>query len=144
MYLFKPSDRSQSDPCDFYFYPNAEDMISSMPPLILNEIPKVEAEECMDIPYPPGGLYTASKYKEPKPRGVVPGGAGGAMALHFGRSVNPIASEGRGRLCPPNNTGTPGFSDLLTPLKPEQDHESFTQKILNMCPKELEKTFSNL
>ena len=94
MYLFKPSERSQSEPCEFYFYPNTEDMISSMPPLILNEIPKVEAEECMDnIPYPPGGLYTASKYKEPRP---------------------------------------------------EQDHECFTHKILNMCPNELEKTFSNL
>ena len=26
-------------------------------------------------------------------------------------SVNPISTKG-GRLCPPNNTGTPGFSDL--------------------------------
>jgi hypothetical protein len=50
MYLFKPSERSQSEPCEFYFYPNTEDMISSMPPLILNEIPKIEVEECMDIP----------------------------------------------------------------------------------------------
>jgi hypothetical protein len=31
----------------------------------------------------------------------------------FGRSVNPISTEG-GRLCPSNNTGTPGFSDLAT------------------------------
>ena len=30
----------------------------------------------------------------------------------FGRSVNPISTKG-GRLCPPNNTGTPGFSDLI-------------------------------
>ena len=29
----------------------------------------------------------------------------------FGRSVNPIATKG-GRLCPPNNNGTSGFSDL--------------------------------
>ena len=47
-------------------------------------------------------------------RPVVPGGAGGAMAPpDFGRSVNPISTKG-GRLCPPNNTGTPEFSDLST------------------------------
>ena len=35
-------------------------------------------------------------------RGVVPGGAGGAMAPpDFGRSVNPISTRGK-RLCPPN------------------------------------------
>ena len=34
----------------------------------------------------------------------------------FGRSVNPISTK-RGRLCPPNNTGTPGFSDLPTALR---------------------------
>ena len=35
-------------------------------------------------------------------RGVVPGGAGGAMApSDFGRSVNPISTKGD-RLCPPN------------------------------------------
>ena len=33
----------------------------------------------------------------------------------FARSVNPISTKG-GRLCPPNNTGTPGFSDLPTAL----------------------------
>ena len=32
------------------------------------------------------------------------------------RSVNPISTKG-GRLYPPNNTGTPGFSDLPTALK---------------------------
>ena len=49
-------------------------------------------------------------------RGVVIGGAGGAMAPpDFGRSVYPISTKG-GRLCPPNNTGTPGFSDLPTGL----------------------------
>ena len=49
-------------------------------------------------------------------RPVVPGGAEGAMAPpHFGRSVKPISPKG-GRLCPPNNTGTPGFSDLQTAL----------------------------
>ena len=37
-----------------------------------------------------------------KYRGVVPGGAGGAMAPpDFGRSVNPISTRGD-RLCPPN------------------------------------------
>ena len=45
-------------------------------------------------------------------RGVVPGDVGGAMApTDFGRSVN----QG-GRLCPPNNTGTPRFSNLHTVL----------------------------
>ena len=40
-------------------------------------------------------------------RGVVSGGAWGAMAPpDFGRSVNPISTKGV-RLCPPNNTGTP-------------------------------------
>ena len=49
-------------------------------------------------------------------RGVVPGRTGGAMAPpDFGRSVNPISTKG-GRLSPPNNTGTPGFSDLPTAL----------------------------
>ena len=49
-------------------------------------------------------------------RGVVPVGAGGAMAPpDFSRSVNPISTRG-GRLCPPNNAGTPGFSDLPTAL----------------------------
>ena len=46
-------------------------------------------------------------------RGVVPGGAGGAMAPpDFGRSVNPISIRGD-RLYPP---GTPVFSDLPTAL----------------------------
>ena len=50
-------------------------------------------------------------------RGVFPMGAGGAMAPpDFGRSVNPISTTG-GRLCPPNSTGTPGFSDLSTALR---------------------------
>ena len=45
----------------------------------------------------------------------VPGGARGTMVpLDFGRSVNPISKGGR--LCPPNNTGTPRFSDLPTAL----------------------------
>ena len=49
-------------------------------------------------------------------RGVVPGGAGGAIAPpDFGRSVNLISTKG-GRLCPPNNTDTHGFSELPTAL----------------------------
>ena len=36
-------------------------------------------------------------------------------APDFGRSVNPISIKG-GRSCPPNNTGTPGFSDFPTAL----------------------------
>ena len=43
--------------------------------------------------------------------------AGGAMVPpNFGRSVNPISTRGGGRLYLPNNTGTPGFSDLSTAL----------------------------
>ena len=49
-------------------------------------------------------------------RGVVPGGAAGAIAPpDCGRSVNPISTR-RGRLCTPYNTGTPAFSDLPTAL----------------------------
>ena len=55
-----------------------------------------------------------SKYKD---NGVVPGVAGDAMAPpDFGRTVNPISTKG-GRLCTPNNTGIPGFSDLPTALR---------------------------
>ena len=59
-------------------------------------------------------------------RPVVPGGAGGARVPgcrgamtppDFGRLVNPISTKG-GRSCPPNNTGTPGFSDLPKALHP--------------------------
>ena len=51
------------------------------------------------------------------PRGVVPGGAGVSMApLDFGRSVNPISTNGD-RLFPPNSNGTPGFSDIPTALE---------------------------
>ena len=47
-------------------------------------------------------------------RPVVPGDARGAIVPpNFGRSVNPIQTKG-GRLCPPNITGTPGFSNLPT------------------------------
>ena len=50
-------------------------------------------------------------------RPVVPEGAGDAMAPpDFGRTVKPISTKG-GRLCTPNNTGTPGFSDLPTALR---------------------------
>ena len=61
-------------------------------------------------------VHVASKVGSIYIRGVYPGGAGGAIAPpDFGRSVNPISIKG-GRLCPPNNTGTPGFSDLPTAL----------------------------
>ena len=46
--------------------------------------------------------------------GVIPGGA----PPDFGKSVRPISTKG-GRLCPQNNTGTPGFSDLSTVLNSE-------------------------
>ena len=66
-------------------------------------------------------LSTACQKKciQPKYRdnGVVPGGAGDAMVPpDFGRTVNPISTKGD-RLCTPNNTGTPGFSDLPTALR---------------------------
>ena len=52
-------------------------------------------------------------------RGVVPGGAGGAIVPpDFGTSVSPISAKG-GRICPPYNTGTPRFSDLPTALEYE-------------------------
>ena len=50
-------------------------------------------------------------------RHVIPGGAGDAMEPQdFGRLVNPISIK-VGRLCPPNNIGTPGFSDLPKALE---------------------------
>ena len=52
---------------------------------------------------------------------VIPGGAMGALAPpHFGKSVNPISTNG-GRLILPNDTGTPGFSDLLETLPLRQN-----------------------
>ena len=51
-----------------------------------------------------------------KIRGVVPGGAGGAMASpDFSRLVKPISTR-RDRLCPPHYYWHPGFSDLPTAL----------------------------
>ena len=65
-------------------------------------------------------LYLTDKILDSKVRHrpVVHGGAGGAMVapLFFGRSGNPISTKG-GILCPPNNTGTPGFSDFPTALR---------------------------
>ena len=50
-------------------------------------------------------------------RPVFPGDAGDVMAPpDFGRTVKPISTK-VGRLCTPNNTGTPGFSDLPTALR---------------------------
>jgi hypothetical protein len=51
-------------------------------------------------------------------RGVVSGGAEGAMALpDFGRSVNPISTKGEGaNYAKPNDTGTSGFSELPSAL----------------------------
>ena len=43
----------------------------------------------------------------------------------FARSVNPISTGGQGgRLCPPNDTGTPGFSDLPTALRIEASNRA--------------------
>ena len=58
-------------------------------------------------------------------RPVVPRGT----APYFGRSVNPISTKG-GRLCPPNNTGTPGFSDIPTALR------SITRMAEKLIPKQ--------
>ena len=84
--------------------------------------------------------FTIRNYKnrtriEYKTRPVVPGGAGGAMAPpDFGRSVNPISTRW-GRLCPPNNIGTPGFSDLPTALKTSNELTLLTfVTIVNMHP----------
>ena len=49
-------------------------------------------------------------------RGVVPGGAGGAMAPQILKDLLNLFQPNGGRLCLPNNTGTPGFSDLPTAL----------------------------
>ena len=52
-----------------------------------------------------------------KYRGVVHRGAEGTMAPpYIGRSVSPISTRGD-RLYPPNNIGTPGFTELPTVLK---------------------------
>ena len=56
--------------------------------------------------------------------GVVPGGAGGAMERP---DFNPISIKG-GRLCLPNHTGTPGFSDLPTALDYEDDNAKEVHK----------------
>ena len=47
----------------------------------------------------------------------------------FGRSVNPISTKG-GRLCPPNITGTPRFSDLPTATSrvKQEDKEKIQRK----------------
>ena len=59
-----------------------------------------------------------------KPCGVGPWGAGGAIASpDYGRSVTPIFSTRGGRLCPANNTGTPGCSDLPTALRNKDGNE---------------------
>ena len=64
---------------------------------------------------------------------VVPGGAGGATMAppDFVRSVNPISTK-KGRLCPPNNTGTPGFSDLPTALIVIMDSTATTKVIYDV------------
>ena len=52
-------------------------------------------------------------------RGVVPGGAGG-VPWHpqiLADKLTLSQPGGFGRLCPPNNAGTPGFSDLPTAVK---------------------------
>ena len=66
-------------------------------PYTMEDLEQFSLEEKVDL----GNLVLFP----PEYRGVVPGGAGGAMAPpDFDRSVNPISTKG-GRLCPPNNTG---------------------------------------
>ena len=55
--------------------------------------------------------HTTSRFWLGQSRDVVPRGAGGVI----GRSANPISTR-VGKICPPNNTGTPRFSDLPTAL----------------------------
>ena len=51
-------------------------------------------------------------------RGVVPGGTGGPWLPQIlaDQSNLPLPRGGGGRLCPPNNTGISGFSNLPTAL----------------------------
>ena len=55
--------------------------------------------------------HTTSRFWLEQSLDIVPGGAGGAI----GRSVTLISTR-VGKLCPPNNNGTPGFSDFPTAL----------------------------
>ena len=65
-------------------------------------------------------------------RPVVPGGSRGAMAPpEFGRWVNPFSTRGR-RLCSPNDTGTPGFSDLPTALGPTAQRRNDASILFHM------------
>ena len=64
-------------------------------------------------------------------RGDIPWGSGGVMAPQdFGRPVNPVSTRG-GRLCLPNYTGTPRFSDLPTTLYWHQQNELLASQIQN-------------
>ena len=54
----------------------------------------------------------------------------------FGRSVNPISTK-EGRLCPPNNTGTPKFSDFPTALLSYEDMEMRTPQVGEKRPSEM-------
>ena len=58
---------------------------------------------------------TVESREQHLPQACRPWGVPGVASSDFGRSVNPISTEG-GSLSPPNNTGTPGFSDLPTAL----------------------------
>ena len=75
-----------------------------------------------------GGNSQGSRWQQQNNiRPVVPGGAGGAMAPpDFGRPINPISAKGS-RLFPPNNTGTPGFSDLPTALNLQEQQLQIRQ-----------------
>ena len=56
----------------------------------------------------------------------------------FGRSVNPITTKG-GRLCPPNNTGIPGCSNLPTALRNRDGNEFVIED-----DKKIQKQFKDL
>ena len=59
-------------------------------------------------------------------RGVVPGGAGGAMApLDFGRSANLISQPGGADYAHQITIGTPGFQTFLRPWNAQWDQSQF-------------------
>ena len=74
-----------------------------------------------------------NKYASCSSRGVVLGGAGGAMVPpDFGRSVNPISTRGTdyAHLI---TTGTPGFLDLPTALILQLRDGGTSQKYVETC-----------
>ena len=62
--------------------------------------------------------------------------AANSSGLSWGaKSVNPISTRGGGRLCPPNNSGTLGFSDLPTALIIGMDSDKMCEALPKIPPK---------